>query len=232
MAIDDWARRVLARPSVPADANAPPDPHAISTIVLSAEGTTLESWTAPFASPETFVVEAKAVIEAYAEDFPKRRIPLLFTASNAAGEIKTQCPSSVQGKNSNTDALLGGGSSAPKAFADGMAGLSSVMTSILKAAKEMIDTQQAVIKTKDEQIHLFAEYMRVKQEVEATETKQTSDVNGYLLEQLKSVLPMGLAALEMAQEGKRQSLVKAAADLAAKVIAPAAPPVTNGAAHS
>jgi hypothetical protein len=230
MALQDWAKRTLAKPSATAE-NAAPDPHAIATIVLTAEGTTLETWSAPFADSETFVLEAQAVIAEFAEDFPKRRIPLLFTASNAAGELKTQCPSSVMGKNVNTDALLGGGSSAPKAFADGMAGISAVMNSVLKAAKDMIDTQQAIIKSKDEQIHAFAEYFRVKQEVEATEAKTSSDTNTYLMDQLKTVLPLGLQAAEVFIEERKQSLGKAVAKAAVNAVSPATNP-SNGAITS
>ncbi len=220
MALEDWAQRTLPRVAVAAPEGTPPDPAAIATIVLSAEGTTLESWSAPFAEVQAWILEAKAVIDSFAEDFPKRRIPLLFTASNAAGDIKTQCTSSVQGKNQNADALIGGGSSAPKAFADAMTAISALQVTTLKQAREMLDWQAGIIKQKDEQIHQFAEYFRVKQEVEATEAKTNADASGYILEQVKTILPLGLEAASVFVEERKQGLAAKAAEVAAKAANP------------
>lgn len=220
MALDDWAQRTIARIPSPKEGEAI-DPAAIVTITLAAEGAVLESWAAPFPDVAEWLNEAKAVIASYADEWPKRRVPLLFTACTASGDIKTQCPTSVQGKNANADAaLIGGGASAPKAFADAMTGLSQLQVSILKAAKDMIDTQQAIIKQKDEQIHAFAEYFRVKQEVEATEAKQSSDASGYILEQVKAVLPLGLEAASVFVEERKQALSAKAASVAVAAVKP------------
>lgn len=218
MALRDWAQRLLAeedQTKLPA------------TIQLTAEGVIWETWSPPYAVAEVFVAEAEAVIAAFAEECPKRRIPLLFAAVMPDGSVKSQCPSSVNGKNTQADALVGAGHNTAQSFAAAMQGLSAVQVSILKAAKDMIDTQQAVIKQKDEQIHAFAEYFRVKQEVEATESAQSSSMNDYLLGQLKELMPHALEAWQISQAERRKAL-DAASAVKSTVAAATAPNTSNG----
>lgn len=242
MALRDWAQRTLERRTSPAaegDAEGVVDPQAIVSISLTAEGTVWESWQAPFADWTTFVNEAEAVIASYAEECPKRRVPLLFTAQTASGEIKTQCPSSVMGKNQQADALVGSGNNSVKAFSDGMHGLAGVLTALTKSQKEQVESLmktiaqlQTIIEQKDEQIHAFAEYFRVKQEVEATEAKNSADASTYILDQVKALLPLGVSAAEVFIDERKKSLassvVKAVAQAAA--VTPTTP--SNGAITS
>lgn len=215
MALRDWAPRVLA-----AD-----DTNPTKTIQLSADGTIWETWTAPFPDGAEFISTAEAVIAAFAEECPKRRIPLLFTAVAGDGAIKSQCPGSVQGKNAQADALAGSGNGAAKAFADAMTGITAVMNATLKAAQQMVENVTAANTALTQQIVDQQEYIKAKQDAEIVEKQADSGMNAFFVEQLKSASPLALEALDLFLQSQK----KTPAATIAKAAVTGINQVTNGA---
>jgi hypothetical protein len=208
MAFEQWAPRALA-----------PDPtNETKTIQFSVEGTIWETWKAPFPDAEEFTATAKAVIAMIADESPKRRIAFLFTAFDQSDQIKTQCPGSVMGKNAQADALAGSGNGAAKAYADAMQGISAVMNTVLKAAKDMVENVTAANASLTEQIVDLRDYQRAKQDEELLAEKNSAGVNDFLITQLKEASPIALQALSMfldstAKKSTTASVVKTGVDV-------------------
>lgn len=203
MALEQWVPRALA----------PDETNPTKTIQFSVEGTIWETWKAPFPDAEEFLGAAKAVIAAIADESPKRRIPLLFTAFGADDQIKSQCPGSVIGKNAQADALAGSGNGAAKAFADAMQGITAVMNTVLKASETMLVNAMRANDSLTEQIVDLRDYQRAKQDEELLNQKADSGVNDFLLAQLKEASPLALQAASMFLEShaaKKSPVVSAA----------------------
>ncbi|HXJ69877.1 MAG TPA: hypothetical protein VNM39_13285 [Verrucomicrobiae bacterium] len=215
MAIEQWIPRVLADPA-----------QHPKKIEFSAEGTTWETWTAPFPPPDELVNTIKAVIGVIADESPKRRIPLLLTATADDGTIKSQCPSSVQGKNANADALGAGGSTA-KAYADAMTAQASLMNTMLKAAENMVVYVTKVNESLTEQVCDLRDYQKAKQDLELLEKGTESGVNEFVMQQLKDASPLAIEAFGLFLESHKKSLLNGASKAASAVSQ-----VTNGAPKS
>jgi len=207
MALREWAQRQF---TLPEGAN------AVKTVQLTAEGAIWETWHAPFPELETFLTEADNVVRVFAEECPKRRIPILYTAIDQQGGITSQQPGSVMGKNAQADALAGSGNNAAKAFADAMAGITGVMKTVLAAADHMVQTLSTSHEKLANQLHESYEYQRAKQEAELVEQKDNHDLNQYLIEQVKGVLPLAMEAWEISQAEKKKSLASTVVNGVAK----------------
>jgi len=201
MALEQWAPRALEQTGEA----------ATKTIQLSAEGTIWETWSAPFKSPDEFVAAAQAVIAAFAAECPKRRIPLLFTALDDKGNIKTQYPSSVQGTNKDADALAGSGGGAAKAFSEAMQGQASLMNTLLAAAKNMVEYCTRVNESLTEQIVDLTAYKHAMQSAEIAAKDSESGVSDFILNQVKELSPMAMQALNLFLESQSKSPAASAA---------------------
>ena len=220
MGLREWATRALKEVEQ--------DGTAARTVRLTSDGTTWETWAHPFPDIETFLTEATAVLEQIANECPVRRVPLMFTAENATGGVLTQFPTSIQGKNKNADALAGSGNNAAKAFAEGMEGLSRVMTAVLKSAETQVTSLTKTLESQANQIHELIEYHRAKQELELTEQKDNTNAQSMMMDQLKEVMPLIPQALELFLQDKK---ISNATELA-KAAASAVTKTTNGASTS
>lgn len=206
MGLREWATRVIKEVAE--------DGTAARAIRLTGD-TTWETWNAPFPDVEQFLVDAAGILDSIKAECPVRRVPLMFTAENATGAVLTQYPTSVQGTNKNADALAGSGNNAAKAFAEGMEGLTRVMTAILACAEKQ---QQSSAKTMEQQantIHEQNEYIRAMHDVQLTEQKQASGASEMVMAQIREVLPMIPTALELFFTDKK---ISNAAELAKSVV--------------
>lgn len=216
MSFEDWIPRLIA--SVEAD------PNPTKKIELNADGVPFESWTAPFPPAEDLVTVAKAVISAIADESPKRRVSLLFTAMGADGQIKAQCPSSIQGRNAQADALAGSGGGAAKAFSEAMQSQASLMNTMLKAAENMVVYVTRVNESLTEQVCDLRDYQKAKQDLELLEQGQNSGMSEFVMQQLKDASPLALEAASLFLESHKKSIAGATQKVAAAV--------TNGAHKS
>lgn len=200
MALEQWAPRALDQ-SIE---------NPTKTIQLASDGLIWETWSAPFPELGAFLEQAKAVMASFSEECPKKRVPLLFTALGAGGEILTQCPSSIMGKNAQADAMVGAGGGTAKAFADAMVGIVATMNAVNKAAKEMVENVTAANRALTEQIVDLREFAEATQDAALADKKSSGDMNEFLVQQLKDASPLALEALSMFLESKKTpSVVKA-----------------------
>ncbi len=202
MSLEQWVPRALEQSTGEA---------AIKTIQLSAEGTIWETWQAPFKSADEFVASAQAVVSAFAAECPKRRIPLLYTALDEKGNIKTQYPTSVTGTNKDADALAGSGGGAAKAFSEAMQGQAALMNTLLAAAKNMVEYCTKVNESLTEQIVDLTAYKHAMQQAEINAKDEESGVSSFLLGQMKDLSPMAMQALNLFLESQSKSSVAGAA---------------------
>ncbi|HEY2405589.1 MAG TPA: hypothetical protein VGI10_06290 [Polyangiaceae bacterium] len=216
MAFEDWIPRLIAA--------APDDANPTKKIELSADGVPFESWTAPFPPADDLVNVAKAVISAIADESPKRRVSLLFTAMGADSQIKAQCPSSIQGRNAQADALAGSGGGAAKAFSEAMTAQASLMNTMLKSAENMVTYVTKVNESLTEQVCDLRDYQKAKQDLELLEKGNESGVSEFIMQQLKDASPLALEAFGLLLESQKKSIAGAAQKVAAAV--------TNGASKS
>ncbi len=215
MSFEDWIPRLIA--PVEGDAN------PTKKIELNADGVPFESWTAPFSAADDLVTVAKAVISAIADESPKRRVSLLFTAMGADGQIKAQCPSSIMGRNALADSIAGSGGGA-KALTEAMQGQASLMNTMLKAAENMVVYVTKVNESLTEQVCDLRDYQKAKQDLELLEKGQESGVSEFVMQQLKDASPLALEALGLFLDSHKKSLAGTAQKVAAAV--------TNGASKS
>lgn len=201
MALEQWAPRALDQ-SIE---------NPSKTIQLASDGLIWETWATPFPPVDEWLSQARAVMAAFAEECPKKRVPLLFTALNAAGEISTQCPSSVMGKNAQADAMVGAGGGTAKAFADAMVGIVATMNAVNKAAKEMVENVTAANRALTEQIVDLREFAEATQDAALAEKKSEGTMNEFLVQQLKDASPLALEALGMFLESHKQKTIVGAA---------------------
>lgn len=221
MGLREWAERALRVVEQ--------DGTCAKLVRLSSEGTPWETWHAPFPDVEQFIIEAHAVQEAIKAECPIRRVPLMFTAEGAAGNVLSQYPTSVQGTNKQADALAGSGNNAAKAFAEAMESITRVMVAVTKSQESHVVSLTKTLESQAEQIHDLIEYHKAKQELELTEQRETSDASSMLMAQVKEVLPMIPHALELFLKDKQNSQAAEALATVAKTAKNVTKPLSNGA---
>ncbi len=201
MALEQWAPRALDQQIE----------NASKTIQLATDGMILETWSIPFPSLEDFLTQARAVVASCADESPKnRRVPLMFTAVGADGQITSQCASSTIGKNAQADAMVGAGGGTAKAFADAMIGIVATMNAVNKAAKEMVENVTTANRALTEQIVELRDFAEAVQDQRLAEKKTSGDMNEFLTQQLKDATPLALEALTLLLEGKKSSIATTA----------------------
>lgn len=219
MALEQWAPRVLEQSG----------DNAIKTIQLHSEGLIFETWSVPFPPAAEWLEQARAVMASIAEESPKgKRVPLLFTAIGvASGEIATQCPTNVTGKNAAADTMIGSGGATAKAFADAFVGIVATMNAVNKAAKEMVENVTQANRALTEQIVDLREFAEAVQDQALVNKKNEQGVNEYLVQQLKDASPLMLEAFGLWLEGqKTKSLATAGKAVVAGING--SNPATNG----
>lgn len=219
--LEQWAEKVIR-------AQRAEEPGHAVTIRLTSEGTVWETWQIAGLELATFLEEAQVAKGAIAEECPIRRVPLLWFAEDATGGTRATFPDSVQGKNKQADALAGSGNSAAKAFAEAMDGISKVVVAVLKSAEVQVTSLTKTLESQATQIHELIEYNRVAREAELVTTQAESETSKLIAAQVKEILPMIPAALEIWANQSKQDLAAQAAKAAQAVVSK----TTNGVSTS
>lgn len=197
MALPEWAPRAISE--------------GTKTIQLSAEGTIWETWSAPFKSAEEFVLQATAVVAAFAAECPKRRIPLTYTALDAQGTIVTQYPSSVIGLNKDADALAGSGGGAAKAFTEAMQGQAALMNTLLTSAKNFVEQVVKANESLTAQIVDLQEYKHAMMQAEVSAKESDSGMSELFLAQMKELMPQAGVAFQLFMDAQTAKAAKSSA---------------------
>lgn len=104
--------------------------------LTSVDGSTWETWYAPFPAPDEWVREAESVLTELLDDWPSQDIQLIFIAEDKPGVILSQCTKRVKGRQKGAQSPFGGPG---KALADSMDAQARTMDRILATATGQID---------------------------------------------------------------------------------------------
>lgn len=190
-------------------------------IQLTTDGQVWQTWEAPFSEASVWAQEADTLMNQLAEEFPIKRVGLMFTAQDGSGGVLAQLPQSVMGRNKAAAEFSSQGAS--KALSEAMRSLAETMDQVLKTAREQLAAQSLRIESDQEEIRNLHELMRAQRELEAVEKEQTNAVSDILISQLKEAGPLAMQALELVMK-------KAAEKKATPAIAEAAAAATSNGA--
>lgn len=185
--------------------------HAVR-IRLAAEGQQWEVWdVTPGLTAEEWTKQAETLLSALAEEFPVKRVSLVFTAEDNNGTVFSQFPKSVHGKNKNAAEL--GANGGAKALSDALSSVALTMDKVLEMSRRMHDTQQKVIEDRDDEIRQLHELLRAIRTVELETEEQGNKVGEVMLDQLKELSPLAKMFVEhwLEQEKKKVPAVVVAA---------------------
>jgi len=133
---------------------------------VSTETTILDTWDAPFAGREAWCEEMEALLSCTADQLPIRRHGITFTAEDAAGNVLSQCLTSIQGKNKEAADLSS--TNGIKALADAMNSIASTADKVLATARLQCDSlgkTVAALSDEVQDLHTLARAQRAKDTV-------------------------------------------------------------------
>lgn len=160
-----------------------------------------------------WVRDVDAIRDSLLEELPKRRVPCVFAAEDAAGGLISQHVTSVLGKNAAAQDL--GTQNGAKALSDALASVAKTVDAVLAQARNMMDFQAAQLERKDEQIFEYAELFRAIQKLELEQGETENAVSKMLLTQLEGAAPIAMQALQHYMEKSHATKMAAAAAAAA-----------------
>jgi hypothetical protein len=204
-------------------------------IVLTSDNITWEKWE-PIVGldPKQWCAEAEALLNALAEELPKRRVQMTFTAEDMTGATLATHLRSVQGKNQQAADL--GTQAGAKALADGIASIQKTAEATLNMAREMMQFQADQMKRlegdlvqRGDELRKAHELLAMIQKIEIEEGITQNPVGEALAAHVNEAAPLALQAIQYWLEKRQAELVAAAAKKAPKPMAAAAAP-TNGTA--
>jgi hypothetical protein len=212
-----------------------------SRIVLTSDNITWEKWEPVIGlDPAQWCAEAEALLNALAEELPKRRVQMTFTAEDTTGATLATHLRSVQGKNQQAADL--GTQAGAKALADGIASIAKTCEATLGIARNMMEFQASQLsraeddlKTRGEELRKAHELLAMIQKIEIEEGVGANPVGDALAAHVNEAAPLALQAIQYWLEKRQADLKIAAAKPAAAAvvktpIAAAAAP-TNGTAQ-
>jgi hypothetical protein len=170
-------------------------------IRVSTETTILDTWDAPFAGRDSWCEEMEALLSCTADQLPIRRHGITFTAEDAAGNVLSQCLTSVQGKNKEVADL--GGTNGVKALADAMNSIASTADKVLATARLQCDSlgkTVAALSDEVQDLHNLARAQRAKDTV-AGEDGESAEITKMAFAKLEEygpqILELGRMYLEV-----------------------------------
>jgi len=198
--IAGWARRVIKE--VDSDGGSTKEIR-----LTTSDGTVWEVWEAPFESVEQWVQEADGLLTELANEWPAKRLQVTFTAEDASGGVRSQCPKTIMGKNKAAADMFGGES---RALTQSMEAQAQTMERILGSANTQIGVLTKTVEGLGEQVHQLLDYICQREEHEALKRSDGGDGNelGKLVSEAMQSLPALVAILE---DGKAKKRAAAAA---------------------
>lgn len=161
-------------------------------VVLTIEGQPIERWEPVLElEPLRWCEEVRILIDQLADELPKKRCQVVFTAEDVNGGTLGQCITNVQGRNASIQDL--GTHNGAKALSDAMASVAKTMDATLKMARDMMEFQAGQLEKYAKQNHDFVELFQALQKIQVDDEKQESAVSALLLEQVKEASPLIMA---------------------------------------
>lgn len=206
--------------------------------LLTEDGSTWQTWEAPFSSVGDWCAEAEALLSELQDDFAGDT-PVLFVAENSSGTVRSQCPRRVIGrqkKNGPAGAFTGGGSGGAAASLQAMYDAQARTTEkILQSANVQLEVLTRTVETQGRAHGETLEYIRAMRENDALkkveETNQTQEILGQLMEQAPLLFellkqkknkgsPVASAAVEAVKEAVVESVTNGVGSAARNLLTP------------
>jgi hypothetical protein len=174
--------------------------------LTSSDGATWEVWEAPFPPVDQWIQEADALVGELANEWPAKRVQVMFVAEDASGGVRSQCPKTVLGKNKSASDMFGNDS---RALTQSMEAQATTMERILGSANSQIGVLTKTVDTLGEQVHQLLDYIVQREEHEAlrkAERGESPELGKIITEALQS-LPALITVLEEAKAKKKAAAV-------------------------
>lgn len=149
-------------------------------------GQVWDTWEAPF-SVENFVTEAEALKNQLAEEFPKRRVSIMWTAIDAAANLRSQLPDHIMGRNAQAADITQGG---PRALAESMDAQARTMDRILKSAETQCQSLTKTCEMQGQQIHDLIELYTAQMQANVLKQHEEANTEKEIATQIKAAAPM------------------------------------------
>jgi hypothetical protein len=149
--------------------------------LLSHDGSTWNTWEAPFGTPEEFADNAMTLLGQLAEEWPAKRIQVTFIGEDPQGGVRSQCLVSVQGKNpQGKNQFLTGES---QALAQSMDAQAKTMEKILGVAGAQAERLGKIIEAQQEHAAEMYKFIQgLRENIAMTQPQQ--DPSGDALKQM------------------------------------------------
>lgn len=180
--------------------------------LVSSDGSTWQTWDAPFPKPEDWVADAEALCSELAEDFAGE-VQCAFIAESASGTVRSQCLRKISGKQRKGPNGTGfGGQGAPlQAMYEAQA---RTVERTLQSANVQLEVLTRTVESQAKANSELLDFIRVRNEHDALDrAEQSNDVQA-MLGQLMEQAPL---LLELAMSKKKNKTAAAGGGLAQKV---------------
>lgn len=183
--------------------------------LLTSDGACWQTWNAPFGDVQEWVQQAETTIKELSDDFTGQ-VQFVFQAESASGAVRSQCPRRVQGSQSKGRPGGGvfGGEESPSAALQKMFDAQAKTTEkLLGSANVQIEVLTRTVETISKAHGELLDYVRVKHETEALETKTDNDIKAMF----GQALQQAPAFIELLIDAKRAKAGAATQGVAAAV---------------
>jgi hypothetical protein len=210
-------------------------------IVLTSEGVTWERWEPVMGlDPAEWTRATESYLDALADELPKRKVQLTFSAEDATGATLSTFLRTITGRNQAAADL--GTQAGAKALADGIASIAKTTDAVLLTARNMMEFMGDQIRKREEDLSLREKDLReahaliaMIQKIEAEEGTASNPVAGALAKHIDDAAPMALQAVSYWLQKRQDELTekaKAAAKTAVAVVTnPAGSPAPTNGSH-
>lgn len=153
--------------------------------LVSSDGSTWQTWEAPFPEPEEWCQLAESLCAELSDDFAGE-VELMFVAESSSGTIRSQCPRRIMGKQRKGSlGAFGTGQAAPlQAMYEAQA---RTVERTLQSANVQLEVLTRTVESQSKANAELLDYIRASNEHQALkrieETDQTQQVLGQLMEQ-------------------------------------------------
>lgn len=160
--------------------------------LVSSDGSTWQTWNAPFAEPDDWCAEAEALCSELSDDFAGE-VELMFVAESSSGTIRSQLPRRISGKQrKGAMGAFGSGQAAPlQAMYEAQA---RTVERTLQSANVQLEVLTRTVESQSKANAELLDYIRAQNEHAALkrieETDQTQQVLGQLMEQAPLLLEL------------------------------------------
>lgn len=195
--------------------------------LISAEGSTWETWEAPLPSPEDFVQQVNTLLNALTDEFPVKRVQLLLVAEDTAGAVQSQRTLSIMGKNKQASSSLL--SNDARALSDSMDAIARTVERVLATANTQLRVMAETNEKLAEHNNSLHDLVREMNAAKLLQEQQEHDTTREIQTEVVKALPMFIELLGSKLSGPTKGVLNGAA-AAVKVVAAAtsgAPPVTD-----